>query len=262
MSLLPDCVGPEVEERARSLRPGDVVLLENLRFHAEEEANDDAFARSLAGLANVYVNDAFAAAHRAHASTEGIARHLQAGGGGLAHGARAGRARAHLRAARAPALGRCSAGPRCPTSSVLVEHLLDRVDGLAIGGGMAFTFLKAMGHGVGRSLLEPDRLDAAPRILERARTRGIPLRLPVDVVAASGPGRGDRPPHRRHPRDPGGAHGARHRSRDGRPSSPPPSKGARTIIWNGPMGVFEKGAVRGGHARSGARGRRTPARSR
>ncbi len=236
--LLPDCVGPEVEARARALRPGEVVLLENLRFHAEEEANDDAFARSLAGLADVYVNDAFAAAHRAHASTEGIARHLKPAAAGL------------LMARELDALGRIFERPERPLWAVLggakvsdklglVEHLLDRVDGLAIGGGMAFTFLKAMGHGVGRSLLEPDRLDAARAILERARTRGIPLRLPVDVVAASGPDAvsGLRTVAIREiPDDLMGL--------DIGPATvtqfATALKGARTIIWNGPMGVFEK----------------------
>ncbi len=131
--------------------------------------------------------------------------------------------------------GPCSAAPRCPTSSRLVEHLLDRVDGLAIGGGMAFTFLKAMGHGVGRSLLEPDRLDAARAILERARTRGIPLRLPVDVVAASGLDAVSGLRTVGHPRDPGRSDGARHRPRDRHPvrhraeGRPGPSSG--TARW-------------------------------
>ena len=238
VALLPDCVGPEVEERARALRPGEVVLLENLRFHAEEEANDDAFARSLAGLADVYVNDAFAAAHRAHASTEGIAHHLKPAAAGL------------LMARELAALARIFERPERPLWAVLggakvsdklglVDHLLDRVDGLAIGGGMAFTFLKAMGHGVGRSLLEPDRLDAARAILERARTRGIPLRLPVDVVAASGLDAvsGLRTVAIREiPDDLMGL--------DIGPATvtqfATALKGARTIIWNGPMGVFEK----------------------
>jgi len=236
--LLPDCVGPEVEERARALRPGEVVLLENLRFHAEEEANDDAFAHALAGLADVYVNDAFAAAHRAHASTAGIARHLKPAAAGL------------LMARELDALGRIFERPERPLWAVLggakvsdklglVEHLLDRVEGLAIGGGMAFTFLKAMGHGVGRSLLEPDRLDAARAILERARARGIPLRLPVDVVAASGLDAvsGLRTVAIREiPDDLMGL--------DIGPATvtqfATALRGARTIIWNGPMGVFEK----------------------
>jgi phosphoglycerate kinase len=236
--LLADCVGPEVEERTRALRPGEVVLLENLRFHAEEEANDDAFAHALAGLADVYVNDAFAAAHRAHASTAGIARHLKPAVAGL------------LMARELDALGRIFERPERPLWAVLggakvsdklglVEHLLDRVEGLAIGGGMAFTFLKAMGHGVGRSLLEPDRLDAARAILERARARGIPLRLPVDVVAASGLDAvsGLRTVAIREiPDDLMGL--------DIGPATvtqfATALKGARTIIWNGPMGVFEK----------------------
>ncbi len=238
VALLPDCVGPEVEERARALRPGEVVLLENLRFHAEEEANDDAFARSLAGLADVYVNDAFAAAHRAHASTEGIARHLKPAAAGL------------LMARELAALARIFERPERPLWAVLggakvsdklglVGHLLDRVDGLAIGGGMAFTFLKAMGHGVGRSLLEPDRVEAARAILERARSRGIPLRLPVDVVAAPGPGAGSglrTVAIREIPDDLMGL--------DIGPATvtqfATALKGARTIVWNGPMGVFEK----------------------
>jgi phosphoglycerate kinase len=238
VALLPDCVGPEVEERTRALRPGEVVLLENLRFHPEEEANDDAFARALAGLADVYVNDAFAAAHRAHASTEGIARHLKPAAAGL------------LMARELDALGRIFERPERPLWAVLggakvsdklglVDHLLDRVDGLAIGGGMAFTFLKAMGHGVGRSLLEPDRVEAARAILERARTRGIPLRLPVDVVAAPGldaVGGLRIVAIREIPDDLMGLDiGAATVTQFATAL-----KGARTIIWNGPMGVFEK----------------------
>lgn len=238
VDLLPDCVGPEVEQRARALRPGEVVLLENLRFHPEEEANDEAFARSLAALADVYVNDAFAAAHRAHASTEGIARHLKPAAAGL------------LMARELTALGRIFERPERPLWAVLggakvsdklglVEHLLDRVDGLAIGGGMAFTFLKAMGHGIGRSLLEPDRVEAARLILERARSRGVPLRLPVDVVVAPGVD---------------SAEGLRSAAIREIPDTlmgldigsatvtqfATALKGARTIVWNGPMGVFEK----------------------
>jgi phosphoglycerate kinase len=238
VDLLPDCVGPEVEQRARALRPGEVVLLENLRFHPEEEANDEAFARSLAALADVYVNDAFAAAHRAHASTEGIARHLKPAAAGL------------LMARELTALGRIFERPERPLWAVLggakvsdklglVEHLLDRVDGLAIGGGMAFTFLKAMGHGIGRSLLEPDRVEAARLILERARGRGIPLRLPVDVVVAPGVDsvEGLRTaaireiPDTLMGLDIGSATVTQFATA---------LKGARTIVWNGPMGVFEK----------------------
>jgi phosphoglycerate kinase len=236
--LLPDCVGPEVEAAAAALKPGDTVLLENLRFHPEEEANDPEFARRLAALADVYVDDAFAAAHRAHASTEGIAHHLHPAAAGL------------LMARELGALGRIFERPERPVAAVLggakvsdklalVEHLLERVETLLIGGGMAFTFLAALGYGVGRSLLEADRLDEARGILGRARGMGVRMRLPVDVVAATGPDSADgvRTVGVREIPDAlmgldigpltvaqfGGA-----------------LQGARTVVWNGPMGVFEK----------------------
>jgi phosphoglycerate kinase len=238
VALLADCVGPEVEERARALQPGEVVLLENLRYHAEEEANDEAFARSLAALADVYVNDAFAAAHRAHASIEAITRFLKPAAAGL------------LMARELAALARIFDRPERPLWAVLggakvsdklglVEHLLARVDGLVVGGGMAFTFLKSIGHGIGRSLLEPDRVEAARAALEQARGRGIPLRLPVDVVVASGIDAvsglrtvGIREiPEDLMGLDIGSATVSQFAGA---------LKGARTIIWNGPMGVFEK----------------------
>ena len=188
--LLPDCGGPEVEAAAAALKPGDTVLLENLRFHTGEEANDPEFARRLAALADVYVDDAFAAAHRAHASTEGITRFLQPAAAGL------------LMARELEALGRIFERPERPVVAVLggakvsdklalVEHLLTRVDALLIGGGMAFTFLAALGHGVGRSLLEADRLEEARGILARARSLGVRVRLPVDVVVAPSPDSAD-----------------------------------------------------------------------
>jgi phosphoglycerate kinase len=236
--LLPDCVGPEVEAAAAALKPGDTVLLENLRFHPEEEANDPEFARRLAALADVYVNDAFAAAHRAHASTEGIAHHLHPAAAGL------------LMARELGALGRIFERPERPVAAVLggakvsdklalVEHLLERVETLLIGGGMAFTFLAALGYGVGRSLLEADRLDEARGILARARSMGVRMRLPVDVVTATGPDSVD------------GVRtvGVREIPDDlmGLDIGPltvaqfgGALQGARTVVWNGPMGVFEK----------------------
>ncbi|HEY7654131.1 MAG TPA: phosphoglycerate kinase [Methylomirabilota bacterium] len=238
VALLADCVGPEVEERAHALQPGEVVLLENLRYHPEEEANDAAFARSLAALADVYVNDAFAAAHRAHASIEAITHFLKPAVAGL------------LMARELAALARIFDRPERPLWAVLggakvsdklglVEHLLARVDGLVIGGGMAFTFLKSLGHGIGRSLLEPDRVEAARAVLEQARGRSIPVRLPVDVVVASGVDAvgglrtvGIREiPEDLMGLDIGSATVTQFATT---------LKGARTIIWNGPMGVFEK----------------------
>ena len=236
--LAPDCVGPEVEAMAKALAPGEVLLLENLRFHPEEEANDDVFARGLAALADVYVNDAFAAAHRAHASIEAITRYLKPAVAGL------------LMSRELEALARIFERPQRPVQAVLggakvsdkltlVEHLLDRVDGVLIGGGMAFTFLVALGHGVGRSLLEPDRVEAARAIMDRARARGVTIRLPVDVVVAAGldSTEGIRTvPVREIPVDLMGL--------DIGPATvhqfATALKGAGTVVWNGPMGVFEK----------------------
>jgi phosphoglycerate kinase len=236
--LLADCVGAEVEARTSALTPGDIVMLENLRFHPEEEQNDDAFARQLAGLADVYVDDAFAAAHRAHASIEAITRYLKPAVAGL------------LMARELAALGRIVEGAERPVWALLggakvsdkialVENLVTRLDGLLIGGGMAFTFLTSMGHGVGRSLVEPDRIELARAVLERARSRGVPLRLPVDVVVAKGAD------------DQTGLRTVSIReiptdliALDIGPATVSQFasvlKGAKTVVWNGPMGVFEK----------------------
>jgi phosphoglycerate kinase len=237
--LAPDCVGEQVEELAGALQPGQLLLLENLRFHPEEEANDDAFARRLAGLADVYVNDAFAAAHRAHASIAAITRHLQPAAAGL------------LMRRELEALGRILESPARPLVAVLggakvsdkialVEHLLARVDVLVIGGGMAFTFLRALGHGVGKSLVETDRIETARGTLETARRRGVQIVLPVDAVVAAGL---DSPSGR--------AVSVRDIPADQMGLDLGPLsverfaavvRTAKTIVWNGPMGVFEKPA--------------------
>jgi phosphoglycerate kinase len=241
--LAPDCVGEETERMARALRAGQLLLLENLRFHPEEEANDDGFARALAGLADCYVNDAFAAAHRAHASIEAITRHLKPAAAGL------------LMRRELEALGRIRESPARPLVAVLggakvsdkvalVESLVARVDALVIGGGMAFTFLRALGHAVGRSLVEPDRIDAARAAMEAARRRGVQITLPVDAVVAEGldspSGRAvsvrDIPPA--------------HMGLDIGPLTivrfTEVLRTARTIVWNGPMGVFERPAFANG----------------
>jgi phosphoglycerate kinase len=237
--LAPDCVGDDVERLARALTPGQLLLLENLRFHPEEEANDDAFAARLGGLADVYVNDAFAAAHRAHASIAAITRHLQPAAAGL------------LMQRELDALGRLLQAPARPLVAVLggakvsdkialVEHLLSKVDALLIGGGMAFTFLRALGHGVGKSLVEVDRVEMARSTLETARRRGVQIVLPVDAVVAGGL---DSPSGRAvSVRD----IPAEQMGLDLGPLSverfAAVLKGAKTIVWNGPMGVFEKPA--------------------
>jgi phosphoglycerate kinase len=236
--LAPDCVGPEAERMAGALAPGEVLLLENLRFHPEEEANDEGFARGLAALAEIYVNDAFAAAHRAHASIEAITHFLKPAVAGL------------LMSRELDALSRIFERPQRPLLAVLggakvsdklalVDSLLEKVDGLLVGGGMAFTFLAALGHDVGRSLLEADRIEAARQALDRARARGIAVRLPVDVVVAASP---DATAGIR-------TVSVREISRDlmgldigeGTVAQFAAAlKTAATVVWNGPMGVFEK----------------------
>jgi phosphoglycerate kinase len=243
VELAPDCVGTETLERARALSPGQVLLLENLRFHPEEEANDDGFARSLAGLAECYVNDAFAAAHRAHASIAAITKHLQPAAAGL------------LMQQELTALGRILESPERPLVAILggakvsdkltlVEHLIERVEALLIGGGMAFTFLRSLGHAVGRSLVEPDHVETARRTLDAARRRGVALVLPVDAVVADGldSAQGRAVGIREIPAGQMGLDiGPRTVERFTKALS-----GARTIVWNGPMGVFERPAFAAG----------------
>lgn len=218
-------------------KPG-VVLLENLRFHPEEEKNDDEFARQLAELADVYVNDAFGAAHRAHASTEGIVRHVKVAAAGL------------LMASELEYLGRALEDPQRPFVAVLggakvsdklevIKNLLSRVDALLIGGAMAYTFFLARGVPVGRSLVEPDLADAARDIERRARERRLDLELPIDHVVtekleAGGPHETldveDPAIGQRMGVDIGPRTIGRYRNR---------IASAKTVVWNGPMGVFE-----------------------
>jgi phosphoglycerate kinase len=231
--LAPDCVGPAAEAAVRALQPGEVVLLENLRFHAEEEQNDPGFARQLAALADLYVNDAFGSAHRAHASTAGVAAFLPAVAG-------------FLMEKELEFLGRALADPAHPFVAILggakvsdkiavIENLLGKVDALLIGGGMANTFLKAQGQAVGDSLVEDEKLEVAAGLL--ARGRGA-LALPVDVVIGdrfdAGAARQtvavDAVPAGWRILDIGPVTVERFRAR---------LHGARTVVWNGPMGVFE-----------------------
>ena len=235
--LAPDCVGDATRGQALALKAGDLLLLENLRFHPEEEKNDDGFARQLAELADCYVNDAFAAAHRAHASIEAITHHLQPAAAGL------------LMQQELSALGRILEAPERPLVALLggakvsdkvalVEHLIGKVDALMIGGGMAFTFLRALGHAIGRSLVEPDRIETARGALEAARRRGVQLTLPVDAVVADGvdSSSGRAVGIRQIPDTQMGLDiGPRTVEQFGAVLAK-----AKTIVWNGPMGVFEK----------------------
>jgi len=240
-----DCVGEEARAACQQAGPGGVVLLENLRFRAEEEKNDPAFAARLAALADVYVNDAFGTAHRAHASTEGIIELVPHAGAGL------------LMASELRHLGGALDEPARPFVAVLggakvsgklevIENLLERVDALLIGGAMAYTFLNARGVPVGGSLVEDDLVDAARDIDARAQARGLRFELPVDHVVA------DR-------LEAGAAHetlavgDAAIGTRMGVDIGPKTVElyrrvlaDARTVVWNGPMGVFETEAFAAG----------------
>src|SRR3989475_6618881 len=179
----PDCVGPEAEEIAGKLEKGQTLLLENLRFHAEEEANDEKFAKQLANLADYYVNDAFGTAHRAHASTVGVTKFVQRSAAGL------------LMEKELEYLGRALHHPERPFIALLggakvsdkigvIQNLLNKVDALIIGGGMAYTFLKAMNQQVGKSLVEEDKLDLARHILQDAKAHKLKFLLPIDHIVA------------------------------------------------------------------------------
>ncbi|MBI3998363.1 MAG: phosphoglycerate kinase, partial [Armatimonadetes bacterium] len=239
----PDCVGPEVEAAVARMQPGDIVLLDNLRFHPGEEANDPAFAAQLARLADLFVNDAFGAAHRAHASTAGVAAYLPAVAGFLME-----KELRHLgEALNAPVrpLVAILGGKKVSDKIGVIQHLLTKADALLIGGGMAYTFLRARGFEIGTSVCETDRLTLAADLLDDAARRGVAMHLPVDVVVAADV-----------------AAGAEHRVVDAAaipsgwagvdigPKTAALFAGvigqARTILWNGPMGVFEIPAFAGG----------------
>ena len=182
VEMAAESVGPAVEAQARALQPGQVLLLENLRFHKEEEKNDPGFARQLAALGEVYVNDAFGTAHRAHASTEGVTRYLPGAAGFLMEKEInfLGSALEHPRRPFAAIIG----GAKVSDKIAVLERLISMVDTLLIGGGMANTFLKAEGFEIGDSLFEASKLDVARDLIAKARQRGIKFLLPVDVVVA------------------------------------------------------------------------------
>src|SRR5215472_7036382 len=182
VEMATDCVGPAVEAQAKALEPGQVLLLENLRFHKEEEKNDPNFARQLAVLGEVYVNDAFGTAHRAHASTEGVTRYLPGVAGFLMEKEInfLGSALEHPRRPFAAIIG----GAKVSDKIAVLERLISMVDTLLIGGGMANTFLKAEGYEIGDSLFEESRLEVAKGLIAKARQQGITFLLPGDVVIA------------------------------------------------------------------------------
>ncbi|MDK2889597.1 MAG: phosphoglycerate kinase [Methanoculleus sp.] len=233
---LRDCVGPGVESAVAAMNGGDIVLLENLRFHPEEKKDDPAFAEELASLAEIYVNDAFGASHRAHASVVGVPEHLPAVAGLLLE-REIGTFTRILQAPERP-FAAVIGGAKVSDKLEVLENIISRVDALIIGGGMAATFLASQGYGTGASYVETDSLDAVRKIAERAMTRGVRLLLPGDVVVAERLEAGVPTrvvPATEVPDDrviadigPGAADDFSHEI-----------AGSRTVVWNGPMGVFE-----------------------
>ncbi|MEX0821339.1 MAG: phosphoglycerate kinase [Rhodothermales bacterium] len=225
--------GPAVQEAVAELPDGGVILLENTRFHPGEKKNDPAFAAELASLADIYVNDAFGAAHRAHASTEGVAHQVEQAAMGLLLEKEIEYLSKLLEAPEAPYVA-VLGGAKVSDKIGIIQNLLDRVDAVLIGGAMSYTFLKALGHGVGDSLVEEDKLDVAKELYERA---GGKIKLPSDHVAASafendaehGTVEGDIPQGEMG-LDIGAGSLETYRGL---------IESARTVVWNGPMGVFE-----------------------
>jgi len=235
-----DCIGPEVEHMVAGMQPGDVLLLENLRFHAEEEKNDEAFSKALAAFTDVYVNDAFGTAHRAHASTYGITKYVPLSVAGF------------LMIREITYLQKTVANPVRPFVAILggakvsgkigvIENLQNKVDKIIVGGAMAFTFMKAMGNEVGNSLVEPDMLEMAERLRKSARDKGVKFYLPVDFVVAENTNDGAETKIVTSLELPKGWVGL-----DIGPATvrlfSEALQNAKTIIWNGPMGLFEKDA--------------------
>jgi phosphoglycerate kinase len=253
VAFVDDCVGEKAEQTAGALKDGDLLLLENVRYHTEEEANDPAFAAKLAALADIYVNDAFGAAHRAHASTEGIARIIAKRGGPCAAGL--------LMQKELQFLGDELESPAHPFVVILggakvsdkikvIDRLLDKADALLIGGAMTYTFSLAQGRKVGRSLVEPDRVDMARAALDKAAARGVQFMLPVDHVVAT-PEKTDKLDKKGKPilawQQPRAVDNVDIPDAEAGLDIGPNTIAkytaaiatAKTILWNGPMGMFE-----------------------
>lgn len=237
VTLAPDCMGEAVKLAAAALQPGRVLLLENCRFHAGDEKNDESMSRALAELCDVFVNDAFGAAHRAHASTVGVTRFVPVSAAGF------------LMAKELEYLGRVLTHPARPFVAVLggakvsdkigvLKNLVSKVDAFLVGGGMAYTFLKAQGMEIGASLLEADKLDVAKVILNEARAKGVTFLLPMDHVIAEKPEAAAATRLADSTAIPAGWMGLDigPKARDAFAKI---IGGAKTIVWNGPMGVFE-----------------------
>ncbi len=253
VAFVDDCIGEKATQTAEALQPGDILLLENVRYYAEEEANDAEFAKKLAGNAEAYVNDAFGAAHRAHASTDGVAKVITANGGPCLGGL--------LMEKELKFLGEELDEPARPFVVILggakvsdkiavIDRLLEKADALLIGGAMAYTFKLAKGLKVGKSLVEPDKVDVAKAAMEKAASRGIKLLLPSDntvvtpVVTDKLNKKGkpilefQNPRHNTDPNIPDTEEGV-DIGADTSATYSNEISSAKTILWNGPMGIFE-----------------------
>lgn len=238
VQFISDCIGAEAENTAKNLKPGSIVLLENLRFYAEEEAGDVEFAQKLASLADIYVNDAFGTAHRAHASTTIIARFFENS-----------RCFGLLMAKEIESLNKVLKNSEKPVTAILggskvsskitvIENILDKVNHIIIGGGMTFTFIKALGGSIGNSICEDDKLDLALDILQKAKDKGVQIHLPIDVVAADSFSNNAQTHIINVNEIAAGWQGL-----DAGPESlaifHKVIMHSKTILWNGPIGVFE-----------------------
>ncbi|HWA35732.1 MAG TPA: phosphoglycerate kinase [Cyclobacteriaceae bacterium] len=239
-----DCIGEEAKTKAAALKPGEVLLLENLRFYKEEEKGDVAFAEKLSKLGDIYVNDAFGTAHRAHASTTIVAQYFKTKCAGLVMAAELDNAKKVMESAAKPFTA-IMGGAKISDKLLIIEKLLDRVDNLIIGGGMAYTFYKALGGNVGKSLVEDDKLGLAKDLIQKAKSKGVELHLPIDSIAADKFDAAANTQVAMNNAIPDGWMGldigpqARH-------VFAKVIEASKTVLWNGPMGVFEMEKFEGG----------------
>jgi len=241
VKLAKDVIGPDAQALSAGLKDGEVMMLENVRFHKEEEKNDPEFAKALASLAEVYVNDAFGTAHRAHASTEGVSHYLHPSVAGYLIGKELSVMGGALEHAEKPFVA-ILGGAKVADKISVIENLIEKVDTLIIGGGMAYTFLKAKGYEVGKSLLDESRIEYCKEMMAKAEAKGVKILLPVDTVCISEfPSPIDAPVETvtvNADQIPGDMEGC-----DIGPKTcelfAETVKAAKTVIWNGPMGVFE-----------------------
>ena len=239
-----DCIGEEAVDLADKLKAGEVLLLENLRFHKEEEKGDEGFAQKLAGLGEVYVNDAFGTAHRAHASTAVIAQFFDTKAAGYLMHSELANADKVMEQPQKPYTA-VMGGAKISDKIMIIEKLLDRVDNLIIGGGMSYTFAKAQGGEIGDSLLEEDKMELALKLMEKAKKNGVKLILPVDTVTSKAFANDAEQGIAKSGQIPEGWMGL-DIGPETREVFAGIIKSSKTILWNGPMGVFEMSSFEGG----------------